>query len=104
MSHPYFEMHECRDQPTLRLSLEGELDPVSTLALEDRLTRLRAKRCAVQLDLSKLQFIDSTGLRLLIRAFADARTDGWQLEIEPELSSTVRSLFVLVHFDPFRSS
>ena len=104
MSHPYFEIHESHHEPTVRLSLEGELDLASTRVLEDRLTSLRAKRRAVQLDLSKLQFIDSTGLRLLIRAFADARTDGWQLEIDPELSSTVRDLFVLVRFDSFRSS
>lgn len=101
MTHPYFEIHESRDEGQVRLSLEGELDLASTRTLEDRLTLLRAKRQAVRLDLSKLQFIDSTGLHLLIGAMVDAKTDGWNVVIEPDLSNTVSRLFKLVHFDPF---
>src|SRR5437588_12615420 len=101
MSHPYFEILENRDHGELRLSLQGELDFASTRVLDDRLPRLRAKKRAVRLDLSKLEFIDSTGLHLLIRSVGDARTNGWRLEIEPELSVTVSRLFKLVHFDPF---
>lgn len=103
MSHPYFEILEQRDDGGFRLSLHGELDFASTPLLDDRLARLRAKKRAVRLDLSKLDFIDSTGLHLLIRALGDARTDGWQLQIEPEVSPTVERLFRLVHFDPART-
>ncbi len=102
MTHPYFEIAESETADGLRLSLHGELDLVSTRALEDRLTRLRAKRRPVRLDLSKLEFIDSTGLHLLIRAVADARTDEWRFQIEPDVSHPVRRLFALVRFDPFR--
>lgn len=98
---PYFEVTEADQDGRVRLSLHGELDRFSTRVLEDRLTRLRAKRRSVQLDLSKLDFIDSTGLHLLIRALGDARMDGWELRIEPELSPTVRRLFKLCRFDPF---
>ena len=101
MSHPYFHIDECDEEGRVRLSLAGELDRGSMPLLEDRLTRLRAKKRAVRLDLSKLEFIDSTGLRLLIRAVGDARTDGWQLQIEEALSPTVRRLFKLVHFEHF---
>jgi|SRR5437588_3972899 len=101
MTHPYFEIREHQDREQLRLTLCGELDFASTRMLDDRLTRLRAKKRAVRLDLSKLEFIDSTGLHLLIRSVGDARTNGWRLEIEPELSVTVSRLFKLVHFDPF---
>lgn len=104
MTHPYFEIHESEVEGQVQLRLEGELDLSSTRVLEDRLTRLRGKRRPVRLDLSELQFIDSTGLHLLIRTFADARTDGWSFEIGPEISSTVNRLFKLVHFDPFRSA
>lgn len=97
----HFEIHESQHDGEVRLSLAGELDLASTRVLEDRLTRLRAKRRAVRLDLSKLEFIDSTGLHLLIRAFGDSRTDGWALQIEPEVSVTVGRLFKLVHFNPF---
>lgn len=102
MTHPYFEILENRDAGGLRLSLKGELDFASTRVLDDRLTRLRAKKKAVRLDLSNLEFIDSTGLHLLIRALGDARSNGWRLEIEREVSPMVERLFKLVHFDPFR--
>jgi anti-anti-sigma factor len=101
MTEPYFEIREHHYHGELRLSLEGELDFASTRVLDDRLTRLRAKKRPVRLDLSKLEFIDSTGLHLLIRAVGDARTNGWELQIEPEVSHTVDRLFRLAHFDPF---
>jgi anti-anti-sigma factor len=99
--HPYFEVEEAEAAGQIRLSLRGELDRASTRVLEDRLTSLRAKKRSVRLDLSKLEFIDSTGLHLLIRAMADARTDGWELQIEPDVSLTVSRLFKLCRFDPF---
>jgi anti-anti-sigma factor len=101
---PYFEVKEADQDGEVRLSLHGELDRASTPVLEDRLSRLRAKRRSVRLDLSELEFIDSTGLHLLIRATGDARMDGWELRIEPELSPTVRRLFKLCRFDPFNQA
>jgi anti-anti-sigma factor len=76
---------------------------MSTHVLEDKLSGLRAKKRVVDLDLSKLEFIDSTGLRLLIRALGDARTDGWELQLDGELSPTVECLFRLVHLDRLAS-
>jgi len=102
MTHPYFEILEDHEHGGLRLSLHGELDFASTPVLDDRLTRLRAKRHAVRLDLSELQFIDSTGLHLLIRSLGEARSNGWSVEIEPGVSPAVERLFKLAHFDPFR--
>ena len=101
MNPSCLDINERQEESFLRLSLVGELDFASSPVLEDRLARLRAKRTAVRLDLSRLEFIDSTGLRLLIRTFGDARTGGWKLEIDGHLSPTVRSLFKLVHFDHF---
>lgn len=99
---PYFEIEESQGDTQLTLSLRGELDMGSTRILEDRLTRLRAKKRPVVLDLAELQFIDSTGLHLLVRATADAKTHGWDLRIAPKISPTVARLFKLVHFNPFR--
>ena len=101
MTQPYFDILEKHDPGGLRLSLQGELDFASTRQLDERLTSLRAKKRAVRLDLSQLEFIDSTGLHLLIRAVGDARSNGWKLEIDPEISQSVERLFKLVHFDPF---
>jgi len=101
VSQDHFEILEDRDHGELRLTLQGELDFASTPLLDDRLTRLRAKRRGVRLDLSELEFIDSTGLHLLIRSLGEARTNGWGFQIEPEVSPAVARLFKLVHFDPF---
>jgi anti-anti-sigma factor len=94
-------MHESQTDGWLRLSLEGELDLHATPTLEERLTRLRATRSPVRLDLSALEFIDSTGLHLLIRTVGDARIKRWRFVIEPELTPQVLGLFKLVRLDGF---
>jgi anti-anti-sigma factor len=98
---PTFRIYESRTNGSVRLSLTGELDLVATPVLEDRLTRLRATKSRVRLDLSNLDFIDSTGLHLLIRAVGDARIKHWQLRIEPDVAPQVMRLFRLVHLDHF---
>src|SRR5947209_20351423 len=98
---PNLHIRESRMNGRLRLSLTGTLDVASTPALEDRLTGLRARKSPVRLDLSNLDFIDSTGLHMLIRMVGDARIKHWQLRIEPALAPQVRSVFRLVHLDRF---
>jgi anti-anti-sigma factor len=98
---PNFQIHESRVNGTVRLTLTGELDFAATPQLDARLTRLRVSKSPVSLDLSHLEFVDSTGLRLLIRAAADARTKHWQLRIEPDIAPPVLRLFRLVHLDRF---
>jgi anti-anti-sigma factor len=96
-----FEIREQEIDGYVRLSLTGELDMMSTPLLDHRLASLRAARSPVRLDLSKLEFIDSTGLHLLVRTVGEARLKGWQLEIDPEISPPVRSAFRLVRLDRF---
>jgi anti-anti-sigma factor len=96
-----FEIHETKLDGCTRLSLTGELDLMSTAALDHRLASLRAARSPVRLDLSRLDFIDSTGLHLLVRTVGEARLKGWELQIEPEVSPPVMSAFRLVHLDRF---
>ncbi len=69
--------------------------------LEDRLRQLRADSLTVRLNLSELRFMDSTGLHVLLRAVQDSRRDGWQLEIEPDVSPPVRRLLQLVNVEGF---
>jgi anti-anti-sigma factor len=99
-----FEIHESRIDGWLRLSLTGELDLGSASALEDRLAPLRALRSPVSLDLSRLEFIDSTGIHLLIRTIGDARIKRWDVQIERDVSPQVMSLFRLVRIDHFVQS
>jgi anti-sigma B factor antagonist len=96
---PPSEIRESRVGGWLRLSVTGELDLGSSPALEERLAGLRAQKRPVSLDLSRLEFMDSTGLHLLIRAFAEAEADHWELQIERDVSPQVKRLFELVHFD-----
>jgi anti-sigma B factor antagonist len=95
----YFEIHEAHDREWLRLHLTGELDLGSAPVLRRRLAQLRAERRPVRLDLSRLEFMDSTGIHLLIDACKDAREDGWQLAIDPTLSPRVQRLFKLTGLD-----
>lgn len=81
------------------LTLLGELDLAAAPTLEQRLDQLRIERTPVRLDLSRLKFIDSTGLRVLIAAANAAQDDGWRFEIDPHLGKQARKLFDLVGFD-----
>lgn len=65
------------------------------------MTRHRAVKSPVRLDLSKLDFIDSTGLNLLVRTVGDARIKHWRFIIEPELTPQVLGLFKLVQLEHF---
>ena len=51
-------------------------------ALEDELSRIEATNVApIVLDLGELEFIDSTGLAVIVRADARARKDGHVLRL-----------------------
>jgi anti-anti-sigma factor len=50
---------------------------------------------SVTIDLSAVEFIDSTGLRLLLEAQADANHDGWDVAFEPNLPEQVSRLLDL---------
>jgi anti-sigma B factor antagonist len=64
----------------VHVSLQGELDISTAPRLEDDLRRTEADGPAViLLDLSGLDFMDSTGLRLLINADNRAREAGRRL-------------------------
>lgn len=83
------------DDGVLRLALGGELDLAVVDALDDRLVKLKRVGRRVRVDLAGLEFIDSTGLRELILAVADAERDGWQLEIDTHVSEPVRRVIEL---------
>jgi anti-sigma B factor antagonist len=85
----------------LRLSLLGELDVAVIDRLAGRLRELRKGGYRVTLDLSGLQFIDSSGIREVIRALSVARSSGWQLEIDGPLTDQVKRTVDLVGVHEF---
>jgi anti-anti-sigma factor len=88
---PQFSIEERRDgDGALRLIVHGELDLTVAGQLEARLRDLRREGVPVRLDLSKLEFIDSSGIRVVTLAAMDSRRDGWRLELLRDVSPSVR--------------
>ncbi len=79
------------DDGTVRLSLEGELDLAGAPEMEASLTAAaRENPARLIVDLSRLQFIDSTGLRLLLQADARAKERGYELVLRPGAQAVQR--------------
>lgn len=103
MAELQFQIEEARDPAgVLRLKLLGELDLATVPILHQRLASASERKESVILDLSELEFIDSSGLRVLITAHADASRDGWSLRFT-EPGDRIRRVFVVAgvasHFD-----
>jgi anti-sigma B factor antagonist len=88
-----------QDGSTL-LQLTGELDHETSTVLVDRLGAMKAARQPVRLDLSGLEFIDSSGVRTLIVTVRDASEAGWRLEIRRELSWQVERVVDVLGIEP----
>ena len=58
------------------LAVQGELDLASSAALEEELDRVRDSEGLVILDLRELDFMDSTGLSVLVKAHQRAEESG----------------------------
>ena len=72
---------EDRNGP-IHISLKGELDLSTVGKVQDELRRVEASAPAVVvLDLSKLTFLNSTGLRCLVTADERAREEGRRVVI-----------------------
>jgi anti-anti-sigma factor len=92
-----FEMRESEDEDGVRsLSLTGELDVVGAARLTARVAELKSAGVALRLDLSRLEFIDSSGLNALINAAHAARSDGWRLEVDRRVQPQVERVLDLV--------
>ena len=65
------------------LEVGGELDLVSARRFRAALYAHVVPGRTVRLDLSRLEFLDSSGLQLLVLAAKSAAADGWTLQIVP---------------------
>jgi len=84
---PLPDPFSCEVRPergAVRVFALGSLDVATVPALESQLTELRdAGFRRLIIDLSKLGFMDSTGLRLLLKWDAEARQDGFAIDLVP---------------------
>lgn len=80
----------------IRLSLTGELDHLASQALLGRLDERRTAGEAVRLDLSRLEFIDSSGVRAILVSVREAASAAWHIEVDPRVSRQVKRVFDLL--------
>jgi anti-anti-sigma factor len=96
-SHRVFQLEERFERDgSVRLMLIGELDVAVVDHLSTRLRELRKGGYTVRLDLSELQFVDSSGIQEIIREVSDARRDGWQLAVDGLMTDQVARTVDLV--------
>ncbi len=101
MSPPFaIERHDDPDG-AVRLTLRGELDIATAGELRDALEHLRTSRVRARLDLSRIDFVDSSGLAVIVAAKRHATGNGWGFEIDPAVAPTVRRLFELAGVETF---
>ncbi|HEX7291951.1 MAG TPA: STAS domain-containing protein [Conexibacter sp.] len=86
-----FDVHsQCTDE-RVRVQVLGEVDLATAPRVASCLAACAPGRgCSVELDLSEVGFIDSTGVHLLLRVKAEARRECWTLTIVP--SDAVRRI------------
>jgi anti-sigma B factor antagonist len=77
------------------LIVHGELDLSTVDVLRESLRRDEARAATVVLDLRQLQFIDSSGLSLLVSEQQRAREDGFRFAIAVGGAPAVQRLFEL---------
>lgn len=93
------------DDGTVSIALDGELDLAGARQLEDSLAAAEREqpKCLI-VDLGRLAFIDSTGLRLLLQADARSRERGCEMLLRPGEPAVQRVFEVtgalgLLHFE-----
>lgn len=78
----HFHVAVRPDRERVLVAPQGELDLATAPLLDREIEALRAQRFdAIVVDLRELTFMDSTGLRLLVRLDAEAEANGGSFSI-----------------------
>lgn len=105
MQPPVFRATTQRDAEGTTVALSGELDLAGVTRFDEALSAARAAGGALTIDLSDLEFIDSSGLGVLVRFNNTASTEGFEYSVIAG-PATVHRAFVLSGLDrmlPFAS-
>jgi anti-anti-sigma factor len=101
LAGPSFEIRDSVDADgAARLTLIGELDIAVVDGVEERLSQLREDGRRVRLDLSQLDFIDSSGVRAIVLGLKHARQSGHRLEVDRRISPTVERMIEIMGIGP----
>jgi anti-sigma B factor antagonist len=92
---PPFEIALKRDAEDVTITVSGDVDIATVGQLEAvRQQALASDPPAVLIDLSGVEFIDSSGLKFLIDTYAQARQDGWTLRLRRPAQTAMRAFTV----------
>ncbi len=96
-SAPPFQVRVQKMDGETVVIASGELDLATTGELRSCLTELRGGGGPIRLDMTDVEFMDSSGLHTLIRATEDFAADGSRFMIVP--SEPVRRVLELVDLE-----
>ncbi|MBQ7650010.1 MAG: STAS domain-containing protein [Victivallales bacterium] len=94
------KINKSLEQNTLTLALEGRLDTVSAPELEDALSASLDGVTALVLDLAKLDYLSSAGLRVLLSAHKRMSGKDGTMTLR-NVSETVKDVFDITGFTDF---
>lgn len=102
-AHPYpypreLEIVRLNQADRLTLAIHGEIDLASAPALERELREAETSARRIVVDLAGLEFVDSTGIHMLMNAQARAQSNGHEL-VFTHLPAQVQRLFNLTGVD-----
>jgi anti-sigma B factor antagonist len=101
LAGPSFEIREGVDADgAARVTLIGELDIAVADGVEERLRVLREAGRRVRLDLSQLDFIDSSGVRAIVLSLKHARQGGDEFEVDRRVSPSVARMIEIMGIGP----
>ena len=92
MEHGLLTIRSARQGDGHLVTLNGEMDGWNARTLDDELIRLgNDGGVEIVLDLSQLEFIDSTGLAVIVRAHGRATNDSHVLRVVPPQGQVARA-------------
>ena len=100
-SAPFALRLEPMDRGWVRVCVEGELALTSSSLLELAVERELQANSDVLLDLSRIAFIDSAGLRAMTALVRTAKANGRRFRLSSDLPPHARSLMEIVGLLPF---
>ena len=100
-SAPFALRLEPMDSGWVRVCVEGELALTSSSLLEVAVERELEGNCDILLDFSRIDFIDSAGLRAMTALVRTAKANGRKLRLSSDLPPHARRLMEIVGLLPF---
>ena len=100
---PQFEIRTARINGSAYVTVRGELDIATADQLHAVLSEEAANGGMLVLDIGGLEFIDSTGIRVLVVAWNESQRDGFNLRLTRGSDTVMRAfeLVGLLHELPF---